>query len=293
MKCTDRELEELLNQFIASTHSPQGRFSAAAGYPVLEKRLKSRTRRLTLIRIFSTAAVFLLFLSAGAVYVFMRPASLQTVSTCAETRTIHLPDGSTVVLNHYSSLSYPKKFKSDKREVQLSGEAYFEISKDKKHPFIVQAEAITIQVLGTHFNVDAYPDNPDVSTTLLTGSVAVRNKSNSARIVLKPDETAIYNKVEQKMTRKIPGNAENEIAWRRGEFIFENLPLRDIARNLSNSFGTDIRISDTALQDYRITARFRHRENLGTILAALHNSGHFDYSKNEKQIVITPRPVLK
>ena len=126
----------------------------------------------------------------------MQPATIQTVSTLAETRTVHLPDGTSVTLNHYSSLSYPERFKSDNREVELSGEAYFEVSKDPKHPFIVQTETIDVQVLGTHFNVDAYQNNPDVKTTLLTGSVAVSNKSKSVRMILKPNEIAIYNKVE-------------------------------------------------------------------------------------------------
>lgn len=294
MKYTDRELEEILNKLIASTRSPRGSFSAAAGYPELEKRMKSHTRRLTLIRTFSAAAaVLLLCLSVWTVYLYMQPVSIETVSTLAETRTVHLPDGSTVTLNHYSSLSYPEKFKSGNREVELNGEAYFEVSKDKKHPFIVQTETVDVQVLGTHFNVDAYRDNPDVRTTLLTGSVAVSNKSNSVRMVLKPNEIAIYNKVEQKLTRKALENAKNEISWRHGEFIFDDLPLQEIARELSNSFGTSIRISDTALQDYRITARFRNGEDLKTILSVLHNAGYFDYSQNDKQIIITAKPDLK
>lgn len=294
MKYTDRELEETLNKLIASTRSPRGRFSAAAGYPELEKKLKSHTRRLTLIRTFSAAAaVLLLCLSTWTVYLYMQPVSIETVSTLAETRTVHLPDGSTVTLNHYSSISYPEKFKSGNREVELNGEAYFEVSKDKKHPFIVQTEMIDVQVLGTHFNVDAYLDNPDVRTTLLTGSVAVSNKNNSVRMVLKPNEIAIYNKVEQKLTRKALENAKDEISWRHGEFIFDDLPLQEIVRELSNSFGTSIRISDTALQDYRITARFRNGEDLKTILSVLHNAGYFDYSQNDKQIIITAKPDFK
>lgn len=200
MKYTDRELEDILNKLIASTRSPRGRFSAASSYPQLEKKLNFRNRRLYLTRTFAAAAaVVLLCLSVWTAYLYMQPATIQTVSTLAETRTVHLPDGTSVTLNHYSSLSYPERFKSDNREVELSGEAYFEVSKDPKHPFIVQTETIDVQVLGTHFNVGAYPDNPDVKTTLLTGSVAVSNKNNSVRMVLKPNEAAIYNKVEQSL----------------------------------------------------------------------------------------------
>ena len=134
----------------------------------------------------------------------------------------------------------------------------------------MQTETIDVQVLGTHFNVDAYPDNPDVKTTLLTGSVAVSNKNNSVRMVLKPNEVAIYNKVEQKLTRKVLENAGDEISWRHGEFIFDDLPLQEIARELSNSFGTTIHIADSTLRNYRITARFRNGEDLDAILSVLH-----------------------
>lgn len=290
MKYTDRELEEILNKLIASTRSPRGRFSAASSYPQLEKKLKFHHHRLYPVRTFAAAAaVVLLCLSVWTAYLYMQPVSIQTVTTLAETRTILLPDGTSVTLNHYSSLSYPKQFKSDNREVELSGEAYFEVSKNKKHPFIVQTETIDVQVLGTHFNVDAYPDNPDVKTTLLTGSVAVSNKNNSVHMVLKPNEVAIYNKVEQKLTCKVLENAGDEISWRHGEFIFDDLPLQEIARELSNSFGTTIHITDSTLRNYRVTARFRNGEDLETILSVLHNAGYFNYSRNTQQITITPK----
>lgn len=291
MKYTETELEKTLNKLIASTRSPRGRFSAAASYPQLERMLKAHSRRLVLARTFATAAaVALLCLSVWTAYLYMQPVAMQTVSTLAETRTISLPDGSSVTLNHYSTLTYPERFKTDNREVELNGEAYFEVSKDKKHPFIVQTEAVDVRVLGTQFNVDAYRDSPDVRTTLLTGSVAVSNKSNSEHMILKPNEIAIYNKVEKKLTRKLLEDATDEISWRHGEFIFDDVPLRDIAQELSNSFGTTIQITDSTLQNYRISARFRNGEDLETILSVLQDAGYFNYSHNDKQITITAKP---
>lgn len=291
MKYTETELEKTLNKLIASTRSPRGRFSAAASYPQLERMLKAHSRRLVLARTFATAAaVALLCLSVWTAYLYMQPVAMQTVSTLAETRTVSLPDGTSVTLNHYSTLTYPERFKSDNREVELNGEAYFEVSKDKKHPFIVQTEAVDVRVLGTQFNVDAYRDSPDVRTTLLTGSVAVSNKSNSEHMILKPNEIAIYNKVEKKLTRKLLEDATDEISWRHGEFIFDDVPLRDIARELSNSFGTTIQITDPTLQNYRISARFRNGEDLETILSVLQDAGYFNYSHNDKQITITAKP---
>lgn len=293
MKYTETELEKTLNKLIASTRSPRGRYSAAASYPQLERMLKAHSWRLVLVRTFATAAaVALLCLSVWTAYLYMQPVAMQTVSTLAETRTVNLPDGTSVTLNHYSTLTYPERFKTDNREVELNGEAYFEVSKDKKHPFIVQTEAVDVRVLGTQFNVDAYRDSPDVRTTLLTGSVAVSNKSNSEHMILKPNEIAIYNKVEKKLTRKLLEDATDEISWRHGEFIFDDVPLRDIARELSNSFGTTIQITDSTLQNYRISARFRNGEDLETILSVLQDAGYFNYSHNNKQITITAKPDL-
>ena len=97
----------------------------------------------------------------------------------------------------------------------------------------------------------------------------------------------IYNKVEEKLTRKVLENAEDEISWRQGEFIFDDLPLQEIARELSNSFGITIHITDSTLRNYRITARFRNGEDLDAILSVLHNAGYFNYSRNTQQITIT------
>ena len=114
-------------------------------------------------------------------------------------------------------------------------------------------------------------------------------------IYIDRDDTAdsIYNKVEQKLTRKVLENAGDEVSWRHGEFIFDDLPLQEIARELSNSFGTTIHIADSTLRNYRVTARFRNGEDLETILSVLHHAGYFNYSQNNKQIVITTKPDLK
>lgn len=288
----DTELEELLEQLIASTRTPRGRFSAAASYGKLEKRLPHvRNRRLFHLQISMAAAtVALLCVMGWFAYDYLRPDVLQTVSTLAEVRTVRLPDGSEVTLNHFSSLTYPERFRQANRQVTLNGEAYFEVAKDSEHPFIVQAEAVSVQVLGTHFNVEAYRDDPEVKTTLLEGSVAVSDKDQSARIVLRPNESAIYNKVKKSLVLEATSHAPEEIAWRHGKFIFHNLSLQEIARQLSNSFGVDIRISEEALLNYKLTASFTNGESLEQILTLLQQAGQFDYSRNNNQLTITPKP---
>ena len=259
-------------------------------YQILEKRLPRPALRLFSLRTLSAvAAIALLCFIGWNTYCYLKPAALQTISTLADTRTIKLPDGTEVTLNHFSSLTYPEKFKGEHREVNLKGEAYFEVTKNRKHSFIVQTESVNVEVLGTHFNVESYPDDPEVKTTLLEGSVAVSNKSNSVRIVLKPNESAIYNKEKKSMTLEVSDRVAEEIAWRNGELIFTNLPLQEIARQLSNTFGVDISITDTALQNYRITARFSSEEGLDQILDLLHTVGNFNYSYNNKEITITTK----
>ncbi|MDD3039690.1 FecR domain-containing protein [Bacteroides sp.] len=293
MKYTDTEIDKILDRLVASTRSPRGKFSASASYPKLERRLKPRILHIPVQSFRVAAAVVLLCLSVCAVYWYATSTSIQTISTLAETRYVRLPDGTSVTLNHFSSLTYPKGFKNANREVTLTGEAYFEVTKDKKHPFIVQAGPVNVQVLGTHFNIDAYPNNPDIRTTLLEGSVAVSNTSNTIRLVLESNQMAIYNKVKNSLTRKEIKNSGDEISWRQGELIFNDTSLKEIVRELSNSFNVDIQIQDTTLQNYCITAHFPKSEKLETILTVLHQTGHFDYSKTNDQIIITAKQDLK
>ena len=294
MQRTDTEIEQLLENLITSTRSPRGKYSAANSYFLLEKRLFGSRRFLLPKRIFGIAATAaILCLSVWMAFNYFQPATLQTISTLAETRIIRLPDGTSVTLNHFSSLTYPEKFKGKERQVVLNGEAYFEVFKDKVHPFIVKAEAVHIEVLGTHFNVNAYRNNPSITTTLLEGSVAVSNDDHTMQMILKPNEIAIYNKEKKTFTRKFLANANEEIAWCSGEMIFNHLPLQEIVRRLSNSFGVSIHIADNRLQSYCITARFSHREDLKTILSLLGETGHFNYSINQKQITITAKPDIQ
>lgn len=134
----------------------------------------------------------------------------------------------------------------------LKGEGYFEVSKSKEHPFIVQAEAVKVRVLGTHFNIEAYPGDPEVKTTLFEGSVAVSTASHPEGIVLRPNESAIYNKKKESLTREAEKNVSEEIAWQNGIFIFNHLPLQEIVRELSNSFGVKIKIENEKLRNYRL-----------------------------------------
>jgi len=128
---------------------------------------------------------------------------------------------------------------------------------------------------------------------LLEGSVAVKAPAVSSRITLSPGESAIYNRADKTLQEEKTKENNTATGWRDGHFHFDYLPLQEIARELSNSFGATIHIADTSLQSYRISARFRNGEDLETILSVLHHAGYFNYSQNNKQIVIPTKPDLK
>ncbi len=293
-KYTDTERDKMLEQLAGSTRSPRGRFSAEESFKLLQPRLvKVEDKRWKLrfsSRWATIAAIVMIAALSWSIYQYMLPPAMQTIETLSQQISIELSDGSRVTLNHYSSLTYPKRFKGDRREVTLSGEGYFEVAKDQSKPFVVNAQEINVEVLGTVFNIEAYANNPDVVTTLFEGSVAVSSDVCDERIVLSPDQCAIYNKANKTLlleTLELPTNA---IVWQKGIFVFNKQPLSEIARKLGNSFGVSIEIAEHDLGDYHLTARFANGESLDEILELLQSGRDFHFQKlDEKQYIIKNR----
>ena len=263
MEPSHDHIEKTLDKLVASTRSPRGRYSAPESWKLLQRRIVSpRTKRLRLFRLTgAVAASVLLCLASWFVYDYRKPATMQTVSAGATISVITLPDQTKVTLNRYSSLTYPDCFKKGRREVQLQGEAYFEVEKDVRHPFVVKADPVEVEVLGTHFNVEAYPGDAEVKTTLLEGSVAVRAPAENSRIMLSPGESAVYNRADKTLQEEKTGENDTATGWRDGHFHFDYLPLQEIARELSNAFHVKIRITDEDIKDFHIRAHFTEGES--------------------------------
>jgi len=161
-----------------------------------------------------------------------------------ETYQVRLPDGSLIWLNAASSLRYPANFTSLKeRRVELSGEAYFEIAKDKTHPFIVKTGKQEVEVLGTHFNIEAYDDENAIRTTLLEGSVKLSAGFDTQlkERILKPDQQALFiaNQFNIKQV-----DAEDAIAWKNGLFVFEDEPLESVMKKVARWYNVEIVYQD-------------------------------------------------
>jgi ferric-dicitrate binding protein FerR (iron transport regulator) len=143
-----------------------------------------------------------------------------------------------VWLNAETSLTYPVIFKGNRRSVTLNGEAYFEVTKNASMPFIVKTSGQTVEVLGTHFNVNSYADESAVKTTLLEGSVRVADNSNKSEVVLQPGQQAVDHPGIIRVVRD--ADIEEAMAWKNGKFIFRNADLHTIMRQLSRWYDVDV-----------------------------------------------------
>lgn len=149
-----------------------------------------------------------------------------------------LPDGTKVWLNSATSLTYPVIFRGKERRVELTGEAYFEVAKNAASPFFVKTSSQTIEVLGTHFNINSYPDEKSVKTTLLEGSVKVTGSENRQMVKLSPLQQAINVSGDLKIVDD--ADIEEALAWKNGKFLFRNTDLQTVMRQLSRWYDVDI-----------------------------------------------------
>lgn len=151
---------------------------------------------------------------------------------------IILPDGTNVWLNAASSITYPTVFKGANREVTLNGEGYFEVAKNKAMPFRVKSTLQTIEVLGTHFNIDTYVDEAQVKTTLLEGSVKVISATSSTLII--PGQQAVIDREGNGAISKRQANLDKEVAWKNGVFSFADEDIREVMRQVSRWYDIDV-----------------------------------------------------
>ncbi|MGN6531533.1 MAG: FecR family protein [Ginsengibacter sp.] len=188
---------------------------------------------------------------------------------------IVLSDGSKVWLNAASSLKYPASFSGKIREVTLTGEGYFEVAKNALMPFHVKVNDMTIEVLGTHFNVNAYDDESVVATTLLEGSVKIRSglspSSVNQTIMLTPGEQADLTKTGRlKINRH--ANTEEAVAWTNDNFEFNNADIPDIMRQLSRWYDVEVEYNGF-IPNRRFTGKISRNLSLSQVIGMLQYTG--------------------
>jgi transmembrane sensor len=193
-----------------------------------------------------------------------------------------LPDGTKVWLNAASSLSYPTAFTGNERHVKLTGEAYFEVAKNKAKPFFVTINDVQVRVLGTHFNIEAYSDDSEIKATLLEGSVQVtKNKSES---LLKPGQQAVINNNSNNIT-VADANIDDVMAWKNGYFIFDHDNITGIMKKVSRWYDVDIEYNGN-YDDQKFGGTFYRSKNIAELLQHLEKVGKVHFTITGRRIIV-------
>ncbi|MBO9634475.1 MAG: FecR domain-containing protein [Chitinophagaceae bacterium] len=193
-----------------------------------------------------------------------------------------LSDGTRVWLNAESSLRYPVAFTGNTRNVEITGEAYFEVSKDPKRQFNVSSRGLTTAVLGTSFNVNTYADEPSMKVTLLEGSVLV-NYRNGEKLMLKPGEQARLNSSSSLNLEK-DVDTEAVIAWKNEHFMMKGMDMGALARQMARWYNVEI-VFGSKIPDREFGGSISRNVSLSTMLKALQESGIDCYIENRKVII--------
>ncbi|MBL7965949.1 MAG: FecR domain-containing protein [Prolixibacteraceae bacterium] len=203
---------------------------------------------------------------------------------------ITLADNSKIWLNSGSKLIYPARFASDKREVYLEGEAIFEVSHNKKHPFIVITSGLDVKVLGTVFNVSSYRDDQTTSTILESGSVELSYKSNSvfgrSKELMVPGMLAIYDPQNGNVSQS-KVNTRHYTSWREGYFVFEKQPLGGILKKISRYYNVSVRLSDEELGKETFSGNLDLKNSPDQVLKIIAELINAKVENIDNQIVIT------
>jgi len=198
-----------------------------------------------------------------------QPVVMKTLTTRrGQVASIVLEDGTKVWMNAASTLQYPASFSGNTRDVQLEGEAYFEVAPDVKKAFIIHTDKISTQVVGTSFNISAYGESAQINVAVLTGSVKVMQEDGRQPAeYVTPHQQLVYSKREQRFSISKKFNAGSAAAWKDGKLAFTETPLAEVLQQLQRRYNARIS-ADTAIQQCLISADFSN-ESLEDVLAVL------------------------
>lgn len=235
------------------------------------------------------ASILIIPLLGWSMYVYVSsnksnsqiPSYQEIVSPLGTKSNITLPDGSNVWLNSGSKLKFPLKFPSGTRNVFLAGEGFFKVKSDKKHPFIVHTNSLSVEATGTEFNVDAYSNDSITNVSLEEGVVDIMiGQKYIARMV--PDQNLVFNNT-YKSYSVTTVNASNICAWKDGILVFRDEPLENVFKRISRTYNVQIEVKDkmVARQLYRATFE---KESLDEILKLLQISAPIKYKRSTREI---------
>ncbi|OYT17718.1 MAG: hypothetical protein B7C24_01145 [Bacteroidetes bacterium 4572_77] len=285
------EVDHLLKQQWAS--STPNKLDKAATKRLLHqtKNKITSSRKIRNINfIIKIAASLVLFFALGTSFYYLSPTKksnieIVSLSSPAGLRTkVLLPDSSTVILAGNSQISYPSNFDEKTRNVKIVGEAFFDVQKNPKKPFIVAVEDITISVLGTSFNILAYPEEESIETSLVTGKILVGfpNNPKSHGVTLSPGERSTYSKINKTVSIS-EFEINRTISWINEKLIFENENIFSICKKLERWYGIKINVHNSSKDKYTLTVQ---DNTLTEVLDLLAKVGPIQYEINNSKVDI-------
>lgn len=198
---------------------------------------------------------------------------------------LQLPDGSEVWLNTCTTLEYPADYGINNRNIRLTGEAYFEVAKNRDIPFIVTSNELEVTALGTAFNVCAYENDDRLTTTLFSGQVMIEPVSTQQQILLNPDQIAVYYKEKNKI-ETMPYQKQMFAEWRKGGLSFEMMYLEEIAKSLERNYDVVFQFKNQRIKRLRFSGYFSNNESLADILKVIKINTSISYQIVKDTVVI-------
>ncbi|MDR1505400.1 MAG: FecR family protein [Prevotella sp.] len=254
------------------------------------KGLKVKNNRNLFTVLFTIAASIAILLGISNIYLYYsgeqnEEDSRIVFSSPNDISNIILPDSSVVILNKGSILSYTTDYNHKIRNVYLEGEAFFDVRKDVKKAFIVSTDKIDIKVLGTTFNVSAYPENKEIVTSLISGSVQLMNKEKNIICRLQPSQSATYDKKTFGVELDF-SDSEYAVGWMTGKLVFKKKSFQSICEALEKKFNYTIVIKNKNINEKRFTGKFSDDETLPEILSIIQINVPFKYKMDDNQVLI-------
>lgn len=268
---------------------PVATYDLDAEWTLLRKQLPdfyTKSGRSLRFYTYRIAAVLILGLVLGISWLYLNRVK-DTVRVLAEDTPVEviLEDGTRVTLNRNSSFRYSDTFDQQERRVFLSGEAWFDVARDTSRPFVVDAGAALVEVLGTSFNVNAYRNNPAVEITVQSGMVALSSKADQQdQIVMKAGSGGTYNK-SRKELKLIPSSDPNSISWMTRELVFNGSSLQEVCELINKVYGVRMIVLNQELASCPITVTFSD-QSLESVLRVLELTLDLQISVDGKEITL-------
>ncbi len=245
---------------------------------------------------YRVAAAILVLIAAGGLLYYMGTLQagetkaikyVRTSTGIGEIQRITLDDGTQVWLNALSEIRYPAHFTGNSRAVYVKGEAFFKVAADEKRPFIVRAGPLQTKVLGTSFDISAYPENKNIEVAVLSGKVMVhRAGRENNKTVLTQNEKVMYYKKQAVLRKEKVTNSGDLLAWQQDQLAFYHTPMTEVARVFYRAFGIEIRFADHAVKQYELSGRFDTHQGAENILKAICLSIGGEYTQDGKTVMI-------